>query len=473
MNYRHVENALKTIRGQFYPDQFSSQLYMDSDSIPQNYLVYFHERFHYLQNIFTPYGHLKWGCYRSFTAEIIDAWIGLTEKYKKKKKIPAFSYIEDEDLEGLKILGSIFLQDMALQFSSITESDALSEELLQRNEIQREGLVPSIVVSGKEFILNGIDIIESFAKFEEAVLAYLVEDKPLSETINPSVLLPRYFIALYYFIEVLGDERLHEFPVVCELALAISHLPKVNDDESMKKYHPSWRFIKIVDCIKNNPQIKLKDIRLESSFWEYTDEILRQCEFDSWEELWKPAEVYANQTDLSMAQEMLDAIKYKKTYPWALSYPMNSLPHFISAEFNRFHPLFTITNDGVFYSLDKVSSSELLFENHFQALALQISGRMSKRCIYPDMLQCGYSYFGLNVCPHQQRGECDGHICSGSELPAMKMDESKNIIEGCTFEIVLNIMGTSIHEIEITSLSKKYGMGDLADAARRIKSKCN
>ena len=184
MNYRHVENALKTIRGQFYPDQFSSQLYMDSDSIPQNYLVYFHERFHYLQNIFTPYGHLKWGCYRSFTAEIIDAWIGLTEKYKKKKKIPAFSYIEDEDLEGLKILGSIFLQDMALQFSSITESDALSEELLQRNEIQREGLVPSIVVSGKEFILNGIDIIESFAKFEEAVLAYLVEDKPLSETIT-------------------------------------------------------------------------------------------------------------------------------------------------------------------------------------------------------------------------------------------------------------------------------------------------
>lgn len=89
------------------------------------------------------------------------------------------------------------------------------------------------------------------------------------------------------------------------------------------------------------------------------------------------------------------------------------------------------------------------------------------------MLQCGYSYFGLNVCPHQQRGECDGHICSGSELPAMKMDESKKIIEGCTFEIVLNIMGTSIHEIEITSLSKKYGMGELADAARRIKSKCN
>lgn len=62
-----MEYRLNAIRGQFSPDHFSALLNMYESEI-----VWFHERFHYLQNIFTPpYGHLKWGCFRSYTTDVL------------------------------------------------------------------------------------------------------------------------------------------------------------------------------------------------------------------------------------------------------------------------------------------------------------------------------------------------------------------------------------------------------------------
>jgi hypothetical protein len=167
-----------------------------------------------------------------------------------------------------------------------------------------------------------------------------------------------------------------------------------------------------------------------------------------------------------MAKEMKDAIEYKKSHPWALSFPMRNPREFFSKGFNRFQPIFTITYDTVYYNIDNISSSELIFENHFQALALQICGRMSKWCIYPDMLQCGFSYFGLKNCPYQSSGQCNGHIDRRSSVAPLKLNDKENIIEGCTFEVVLIIMGTSIREIDIYNVNKKVSLELISSAIK-------
>ena len=62
---------------------------------------------------------------------------------------------------------------------------------------------------------------------------------------------------------------------------------------------------------------------------------------------------------------------------------------------------------------------------------------------------CGYSYMGVNTCPHYLNGECDGHIDLETELPKLIMDENSNIISGCTLEICLKSHDIDIKDIDV------------------------
>ena len=434
-----------TVNGQFFPGQMSSRLYMQTEDVINRYQIAFHERFHYLQYVFTPYGHLKWGANRTFSSDVLNIW--LANDLSVKKKIPVSEYLENKE-DSIKMLCNIMMQDFAKRLSDVTDGIALTKDELKLVGIYDEHtLLPQIEVSGNKYLLNGLDIIESFAKYEEAILGVLVENKDINDTINPDFLHPRYYIALYYFIDQLGMSRLEEFPIACELSLCFSHLPRANDYISMKNYHPGWRFVKIVEFLKNN---KIEyNIFEDESFWQYTSSVLKGCQFEEWDELWKPAEEYAKQCDLSMSQEMLRAIDYKKSHPWCLSYPMANPQEFIGEEFNRFYPLFTITDNEVFYNVAGVNQSEMFLENEIQSIASQIIGYKSKYNLYPNSIQCADSYYGIKSCRHWIDGSCDGHLCAESEIPKLVMDGDNNILDGCMLEICLNIWGTSIREIEI------------------------
>lgn len=210
---------------------------------------------------------------------------------------------------------------------------------------------------------------------------------------------------------------------------------------------------------------------LKTKYSKYSNYILSFGRYDTWDNIWNAAEEYAKSADLTMAQEMMAAINYKKAHPWMLSYPMCNFESFISGDFNGFEPYFTITDDGVMYNVGKISSMEFLFENHLQALASQICGHISKYCLDAGKLMCGYTYMGLKICPHYISGECDGHIECNSVLPDVVLDENKNIKSGCTFEMVLNIQGTSISNMvigricplsdsEIFEAAKKHATSD-------------
>jgi hypothetical protein len=142
---------------------------------------------------------------------------------------------------------------------------------------------------------------------------------------------------------------------------------------------------------------------------------------------------------------------------------------FMGEEFNRFYLLFTITENEVFYNVSHIDQSELLLENKFQSLASQIVGYRSKYNMYPNSLQCADSYYGIRSCKHWMDGTCDGHLCADSEIPKLVMDEKNNIQDGCMLEIVLNIIGTSIREIEIGKTGYIIKFSELATKIREIR----
>lgn len=182
------------INGQFFPGQMSSRLYMRTEDVAKKYQTAFHERFYYLQYIFTPYGHMKWGANRTFSSEILNIW--LDKDLSTRKKFPVSEYLENNE-NSLKVLCSIMMQDFTKRLSDVTEGIVLTREELKIVGVDdEESLIPQIEVSGKRYSLNGLDIIESFAKYEEAIIALLVEGKDVNNTINPEILHPRYYIAL-------------------------------------------------------------------------------------------------------------------------------------------------------------------------------------------------------------------------------------------------------------------------------------
>jgi len=463
---RFENRILEAIGGQFTPDQFGARLFMHREdmSMPENYLVWFHERFHYLQSVFTSYGHLKWGSYRTVTSDIIDTWLSLTERYEKEKKIPIAEYIADKDRDSIRIAVNVWFHNTMYQLYSIIEYGNEQSELQQIAPalFQENKICPEIEVQGRRVQFRGIDVIESFAKFEEAMMAELLLGKTIDESIDPNYLNPEYYIALYYFVEQVGPERLLEFPVVCELSLSSAHIMNSKDPESIYRFAPNWRFVRIIDAIKNTNGLPELNVSCDGSFYAYANEVLLRCGYESYEESWRSADEYATQSDLKMASEMKAAIEYKREHPWMLSYPMCKR-EFLSEEFNKFEPYFTITNDGVMYNTDRITSTELIYENHFQALSAQICGRVSPYCQDTWRLMCGFSYTGTNTCPHYLAGECDGYVDCESEFPKVVIDEDNNIVRGCTFEIVLNTMGVSVRNIMVGRV-RSLGYSELKKA---------
>lgn len=464
-----VQDYLKAVKGRFSPNQLSALLNMDDRDIhdPQNYLVWFHERFHYLQSVFTPYGHLKWGSFRSVTGDIVGLWSSLTNELSCKKKISIASYLDNPSANDLKIAASIWLSDSTFKIYNLIEYGYLPQDIVDLWKVTPNDAAPTIQLSGQDYKLKGIDILESFAKYQEAMLSDIIGYKSFHHILDTRFLNPEYYSALFYFVSKLGNDRILEFPIACELSLAITHLPRPDHIETLQENSPGWRFVKIVNFLEKNKDLRMPTTFSSTSFFEYSNKILSGCNYETLDSIWASAEEYAQSVGLSMASEMLAAISYKKAHPWMLSYPFQNLTEFHSPDFNRFNPIFTITNNAILYNLDNISSDEMVFENHFQALALQICGNMSERCIYPNMLQCGFSYFGLNICPHQTTGECSGEIDCQTLLPELKLDEEENILCGCSFEIFLQTVGTSIKDIEIKKVNQKVTMETLKEAVNR------
>lgn len=110
MNTKLFTDALSALLGQFTPGNLGSRLFMERSELetPENFLVWFHERFHYLQVVFTPYGHLKWASYRTSTADIVEAWANLSLMLNQPRKLPIKEYLLNDTPESVKLAYNIW-----------------------------------------------------------------------------------------------------------------------------------------------------------------------------------------------------------------------------------------------------------------------------------------------------------------------------------------------------------------------------
>lgn len=453
-----MENIYKSIRGSFTPEQFGVFLNMDSSEVDDNYLVAFHETFHYWQSVFTPYGHMKWACDRSVSAEVVNIWLAATSDAPSSRFLPAAGMIGSNDEKQVSGAAQIYIQDLTRQMIYTSERAWTNPKLQLVLPIDMEELTPTIELNGNKYQMNGIDILEGFAKFQEAMLAYLVENKEFDEIIDPKRLRPEYYSAFSYFIDRVGYERILEFPVACELALSASKQCFVDQQEKWKEHYPAWRYVKIIDAISHFDQADYLTIdNLEANFTSYVDRTLRSCGYMGWDECWDSVIEYARQMEMNISNDMVSAIEFKRKYPWILSFP------FIDREvyelMNAFHPYYYIMTDDTRYAVNsQMLGQEVMFENHFQSFAHQICGHISPRCMDCGKLQCGFSYYGIKQCKYLLEGSCDGHIDCNSELPPIVLAENGDIVEGCLFEAFLNVMGLSIKDMVITDMSKRVDL---------------
>lgn len=453
--WNEFEDIYKSIGGAYTPEQFGVFLNMHSSEVDNNYLIAFHENYHYWQTVFTPYGHMKWSCDRSVSAEVVKIWLAATNEPTDKKIIPAAGMVNSNNIKQRAAAAEIFVQDLVRKVAYASERVVTDHTLEKMLPISMDELSPTIELNGTEYKLNGIDILESYAKFQEAALAFWVEKRPFDEVIDPSKLSPTYYSALWYFIDKVGSNRIIEFPVVCELALAVKHLGIIDKEGAWKDQYPAWRFIRIVDVISKYKQGDyLKVGNLKRKFRTYVDMTLEKCGYAGWDECWDYVKQYAEQTNMNISNDMLRAIEFKRKYPWALSFPL--LDPDVYCLMKDFHPYYYVMADSSRYAVNsKLLGQEVVFENHFQALSHQICGHMSQRCMDCWKVQCGFSYYGIKGCKYLLDGICDGHVDGESDLPKIVLNENHDIVEGCMFEAFLNVIGRSVKELEVTDISKR------------------
>ena len=151
---------------------------------------------------------------------------------------------------------------------------------------------------------------------------------------------------------------------------------------------------------------------------------------------------------------MQRAIEFKQQYPWALAYPFVDVNVFHNM--TDFRPYYYNTADGSGYVVkSEDQGNEVILENQYQALANQICGIMSERCIDRGKIQCGYSYYGIRRCPYLLDGICDGHVDRNSNLPGIEMDMQGNIVNGCAFDVFLSLIGVRVKDLTVSDISQK------------------
>lgn len=464
------ETCLNTIKGSYTPEQFGVFLNMYSCEVDDNYLVLFHEQFHHWQSVFTPYGQLKWGCVRTVSTKLIELWLTATKDFPNERKLPAADLIPCKDITQASCLAKILTQAIAWQICLLGERTVITPLLKKVLPISIDDITPTIQLQGDLYHLNGIDILESWAKFQEASLANIIDGKHLHEMIDPNKLNKEYYSALYYFFDKIGPNRIVEFPVICELSMATGKLCTYSNDFNWKRYHPAWRFIHLVDIASTLSESEyLHYDRIEDGFLPYTETLLQKSGFDDWNTAWEGAKEYAEQTDLNIPNEMHNAIIWKRKYPWAISFPFINYETLMGLK--EFHPYYINTIDGTRFTVASNSfANEVMFEAHYQALAHQICGRMSERCLDRGKLQCGYSYYGLCGCKYLQNEACDGHVDHNSTLIPFVTNDKSEILEGCDFEFFLNLIGTSIREIYVSDILKQIDADMLSNDFERLKA---
>lgn len=465
-------DVYNAVRGQFVPktllmklngtaEEFSPRIGRMSD---QNEAVLVHEHFHYFQIAMTSFGQATWVYWRDDVVNIIKLWKKLTNETGTYALPWGYLVEEHPELNGeIRVFNTLSREfKLPLDVNNFANGFRTFSEL--SSIIMRGDIVinPTLVFRGESYSLNGIDIIESHCKHIEGVYSYIINGKPFEDTYDLNKLYPKYYLPFYWFLNEVGEDKINLFPVICDLSFQFIPKQSFRCKEEWESVHPPWRFVKMVNAIKN---ISLPEYSTFDSIIKNYNEICRiilnSCKFNLLDEVLEFARKrYKKGSQLEYERRMTSALEYRMRNPWVGANPFWNINNWVEMK-NSFGPSITQLNDKIdfcYYIGEETNVdstlNESVMELHIQALACQISSIRSQYFLDINEIQCGFGYFGLwNGCAYQRNGSCNGSILP-EEGFKIEFEEVKEGIEGCTFAVLMHINDIDLAKLKVNHLKK-------------------
>ncbi|OGL48236.1 MAG: hypothetical protein A2161_07690 [Candidatus Schekmanbacteria bacterium RBG_13_48_7] len=265
--------------GKYFPICFESQLLHNQEDL-QNIqsdpiiktkilLTVYHEWIHFLQSLFTTFGRYMTVTLRIEAREIFHVLKYLQDK-ECKVFIPIFrnfSQIDDENLqESLHLAGlSLWLRNVLHGQQDL--SNGLPIYFFQALPPQSTPS-PIYIHNGKAYTISALQIIEGHARASEIDYLFFktfqnnFSSEDVSQMLKESSVTDPYELILHILSDALETNLLDIIQVAqacCDIALN----PVLDNDRQEEKWenlHPGWRFMQIVEVLKN---LNLKKIDLQ------------------------------------------------------------------------------------------------------------------------------------------------------------------------------------------------------------------
>lgn len=492
MNKDDFSQLFLSALGQYNPERL--HLILDEEK-PENGIlsqekdiVYIHEKFHHIQTLMTNFGQIRWRMNRQATMDILESWIQVTNKYAERRPLPLGYLASKESVEDIRNAFTVDLNRIGLLLLGMQNYvSPTMNKMSDTGYIKLDyEIVPTINVFGKAYKLNGIDIIESHAKFIEATYALTTYNIHFDVTYDSRKLPERYYFAYAYFIEVMGLHRVGEFPIICNLALQTDYIDGSFSETKWKSNHPAWRFIALIDALKDNVVPEMDSIRLiKRNYLDYCNKLLNICGYKTMDDILElPLLQFDDNQKLNLEQQMNTAIEYRKRFPWCVANPFLDYKvwEYLKSHFHA--PLmqygktlhFNFINGGDVYTPNTPISNELseyFIEIHIQALANQIIGEISPYSQDSSEIQCGFAYLGIERgCYYQSTGECNGSLNPKNGYKVDWKFTDKENVSGCMFAMFLDeCINVNIKNIDLNFYKKFPRVEDLVDRARVLSEK--
>lgn len=430
----------------------------NSDSISIDSLAtYLHEHIHFFQAVFTGYGHIQWDSHRQLTSFILKEW-NKFNKLNNVIKLPlancnmspeqAFSshYLYETVKEQIKTNQAKFY----MQNGSLTLKE-IGLRLLQHSWPAN----PVVEIGGKHTVIQTKDVLEGHAHFVECnfVEHYCGVDK--EKAWDREGLPNQYTNAYDWFIQECGEIKHDYFPIICDLALQISWEPLVPQNENeWQSANPSWRFVKLTRTLASANNISALG-GIDSwhlNYKKFCSDLLDLCGYKHLDEILNERlRSFSRKPKLMEIEKIMKkGIELKISKPWIGVNPANDEDEllFLMKEFKTPYIVF---EDGIgSFGPSSVSGGELIFELQFQTLAAQVFGDFSKQAIASSKLECAFSKYNIkNSCEFQNSHGCTGLINPKEGFSFPKTTSSGYNLEGCSFELLLNLMNIKVEDIEI------------------------
>jgi hypothetical protein len=449
---------------------------------PKYEAILVHEQCHYFQTSMTAYGHKVWQLYREQISFIITEWIRLTQSVPNQKRIP-LGYLGKFNNNYLveAVVLNWTCSEMSTLLSCRNYVDPIVKYInqLSLNLIKDPWQInPIITVNRNPYSLQGRDILESHALFLEGTYSSIVNKIPFHKTIDPAHLPKHYYYAFHWFLQEVGEKRVFEFPIICDLALQSiwNGIPKT--EEQWKDSHPAWRFVSLVNALKKSSFPPLKDPKdAIRRYLEYCNNILTDCNYVSLERVLDEVISWYEKPELmQLEQRMKQALSFRKENLFSGANPFLDIKTWIKMKEVIFPPSFQIGGEartpisGQFVESGNTLVIENILELHLQALAYQILGFQSPSCTNSHQLQCGYGYFNIEKnCEYLTSGRCSTCFNPRNGSPIPLEISSDDEIRDCSFEVALLSAKIKIRDIDVDFTSELPNKDELKAIESNLK----